>query len=251
MNELYNELEKAKSIRENGITIINNRELILFGKYLRQYENLGAKRIKDEIIKLCLGVDVYFNSVLKRSMLDFIVRKAMEDKPITNVSSADIYAEEIAKIQTIKDFKKQCLLLAMLFIVKVKKNSSKRLFINYKDISLAIKISKCGFSKKEFDEELIQEFYKEGMTIYSQKYNTFELLYGVETGDISFSFLIGDDIKEKYKKYCGGEIGYCECGNEFIKTSNRKTNCNICYKKYRLDYKAKNEKNRYNKNLDR
>ena len=236
MNDLYNEFERAIFIYENDIKFIRTRDLILFGKYLRQYKGMGQKTIRKEIIKKCISSDDTFNPIVKRSTLDFVVRSSMNDTPLTNVSKINIYQEEIEKIKEIKNFKKQCLLLSMLIIVKIKKNKSNRFFINYKDIPLAIKLSKCGFARKFFDDVMIKEYGESGKTIYNQRYDTFELLFADGAGDIAFDFKIGDDIKSLYIEYLGGEIAYCrKCDKEFIKKSNRKEDCDDCYREYRKE----------------
>ena len=232
MNELYNEYEKAKELYEHGIKSINTRHLILLGKYLHQEIGLGEKRIKKEIILKCKDVDECFNPIVKRSMIDFVVRKSMIDKPLTNVSTVYFYESELNRIREIHNFKYQCLFLSMLAISKLKKSNpaSSKHFINYKDIPLAISLSRSHYNKKTFEDNLISEFYKLGMTLYNQRYDIFELLYANPEGEKIFSFSVGENVKEKYVEYLGGEIGYClDCGKEFIKNSQRHKYDKDCY----------------------
>ena len=93
-------------------------------------------------------------------------------------------------------------------------------------------------SYKMFESNLISEFYKLGMTLYNQRYDIFELLYAFPDGENVFSFSVGENIKDNYIEYLGGEIDYClDCNSEFIKNSQRHKLCKNCYNKRQKDSK--------------
>lgn len=236
---MYNEKEDAEKILKNGFADGYTRyEALVIAKYYRHVLGYGDGRTKTKLIEFC-SQDHNFHFVPKRDAIRRILKDSRKEFKDTS-KTFGISAEEIAAIKTVKNYKFQLVLLAMLSIAK-KNNLSIVRLNEWKNIR---KITSRYITNKVI-RSAITMAYAQGL-IREPKDALHELAF-IDNSDSVWSIKIHGDkdlfnLSETYKKLNGGEIFYCKtCGTEVEKNSNRHKYCNKCWKEKE---KVRSKKNR-------
>ncbi len=239
---IYNEKELSEKVYEIGFSEgFEYFEALLVAKHLLWTLDYGAARTKTALIEFCTVHDKYFNYVRNRKLIGKIIKRA-EREGLLDTSSVNITQSELEKIRSIKNFKSQKIVLAMLFISKRKTNGG---YINLKDWPSIKKLS-CvsGITRKDI------------LAVGSLLYNlewlapvnaSYRLTFGDDVSDTVISVDTNQDavnLISTYTAYCGGKLFYCKrCQQEMVQRKDRQRFCDDCLRLNVLEkYKRANEK---------
>lgn len=236
---IFNEESLSREIISRGFTgQFNWGEALLVAKYAHHILGYGHVRTKKYLLEFCAEFDPFFNYVRNRKTIKKIMKTALDEFKDTGI--INIFQGEIDKISKIKNFKQQKVALAALAVSKRKINSG---YVNMKDWKTIRKIISRKLSNADIQ-------------------NTFSVMYGMgllTPVGASQRILFSEDEKtpvlivasdsdaylliQNFRKLRGGEIGFCRCGKEFLKSSSRKVLCDECSRISRLEkYRRYNEK---------
>lgn len=236
---IYNEKVEAEQIFYKGFS--NGfcwTEGLLLCKYLKQNLGYGDTKTKRTLIEISEKQEG-FNYVRSRKTVRNMIR--LSDKPLMDTGSVAITAEDISRIKSVRNFKQQKMFLAVILLSKRKPN---RGYVNRQDWPLIKKI----VSRKITNEDiriLFSVLYDKEFIVPVQ--SSHKMTFSLDSGEVLFNIKTETDalsVIQEYKKYCGGELGYCaNCENEFVKSSPRQAYCPSCGKEKRLEkYRRFNKK---------
>lgn len=241
-NKIFmDEKKQAVKIYTKGFTNgeFSFSEALLVAKYIRQNFNYGDDRTKTKLIDFCEKHDRFFNYIMVRAVIQKIVKNSLRELS-SDTEPIFISQSELDAIRKVKNFTGQKLLFA--FLVYSKKSKG----YVYRDILPDIKKSaNLKISNNEIGQ-FAYMFYKAGL-IRDSNENWF--LKFLDEGKFSPVLKISNfkdlsKLTDIYKKYCGGELGYCaDCEAEFIRTGRTHYFCADCSKKKEL-YRDRERKRR-------
>lgn len=240
---MYSEKEDAERVLRNGFTDGYSRyEALVIAKYYRHVLGYGDSRTKTKLIEFC-SQDHNFYPIAKREAIRRILKDSRKDFKDTS-KTFGITVEEIEAIKTVKNYKFQLVLLAMLAIAK--NNNRSIVWINeWRNIR---KITSRYITNRVI-RSAITTAYAQGL-IREPKDALHELAF-IDNSNALWSIKIHNDkdlfnLSEMYKKLNGGEIFYCKmCGTEVEKNSNRHKYCNTCWtEKEKADWKVRKRRQR-------
>lgn len=233
MKILYDEEIMGKTLLEKGYSDgYTFYETLLVAKYLYHKSGLKGISLKKKIITHIEVHDPLFASHTRYSMLKEIMKKSA--LPFVSTGTITIYEDEILKIRKIKNFKFQKIALA---ILTVSKRATNKLTINiqsFREVKQLVShkitrqdILNCLYHMKT--NGMIEIFdahkFKEDAKVW------YKIIFSSENG--TPIFIIENDVDakrigKKYEDYCGGVIGFCSCGAEFIRSNNYQRMCPDC-----------------------
>lgn len=223
-----NEKEEAENIFKNGFTNheFNGYEAYLIAKYYRYVLNYKDQKVKSSLVSFCQKEDRLFNYVINRkTILEIVKNSQSEWKNKTN--KIIITKNELENIFKLKNFNYQKILLA--FLVFAKRDNGYVYRDRWSDIK---KLSNIRITDREI-YLILHKAYLLGLVRDSNQNHFINFIENQEDGEIVFSS--DRDVfrlSEIYKKYLGGEIGYCSsCGFQFVKKGRGHRYCDDCSEK--------------------
>ena len=233
MNIIFNELEYAENLLENGFQdYLSWGDLKILSSYFR-HNGLKNPQIKNSIIEFHKRFADYNESIVG-AKLDNAITKS--EKYILRISSLVAITEsEIANIRALKNYKLEKVCFIMLVISRSNriafKSQSPRYYLN-KNFSEILLEAKVHASKTERDK-IKYELFKLGMICaptpnkmaeYNNHGEMFELLFVDE--DSLDAIIVNNlyDIISFYKQKC------IQCGKDMeIGQSRKREICSECY----------------------
>lgn len=237
---IYDEKKLAENVFQNGFQEggFTWKEGILLGKYFRYELGFGDVKTKKLLIEYALSHDKYFNYVRNRKMVGKILKRSKD--LFFDTGSVEITESEVLKVREIRNFRQQKIIIVILLLSKRKTNNG---YINLKDWPLVKKIVSRKITNSDI-QTVFTMMYQLGM---STPYGASQKILFLDN-DSKIVIRIKDNkdavnIVAFYRDYCGGDLGYCRCGKEFIKNNPRQVLCKECKSKSRLEkYRRYNEK---------
>lgn len=231
---IYNEEQLGTQILktgyENGYTFY---ETLLVAKLFRHTEKRDARWLRAGIVDFIREKDPIFSGHSRFHMVKSLIKYSTN--PYVDTGSVYITTSEITRIKDLKNFKWQKIALSVLLIAKRKTNKGTINIRSFRDIKAIVgnKISRSDILV------CLYEMQKRGMVNGHDKHKldgTIDVWYKVgfiDTSDDNIAISITTDTEAKmlpktYEKYCGGALGYCLCGNEFIRKNNYQRLCPEC-----------------------
>jgi len=239
MNIIFNELEYAEDLLENGFQdYLSWGDLKILSSYFR-HNGLKNPQIKKFIIEFHKRFADYNESIVG-AKLDNAIKKS--EKYILRIStSVTITESEISNIRTLKNYKLEKICFVMLVISRSNRiafnSQSPRYYLN-KNFSEILLEAKVHASKAERDK-IKHELFKLGMICapnpnkmaeYNSHGEMFELLFVDE--DSLDAIIVNNlyDIASFYKQKC------IQCGKDMeIGQSRKREICNECYEEQRKE----------------
>jgi hypothetical protein len=230
---LYNEEVMGKMLLEkgysNGYTFY---ETLLVARYLYHKDGLKGVPLKKKIIAHIEVHDPLFASHTRYSMLKEIMKKST--LPFVSTGTVTIYEDEISKIREIKNFKFQKIALAILLVSKRATNKGTINIQSFREVKHLVShkitrqdILNCLYHMRT--NLMIEVFdahkFKEDAKVW------YKVIFSRDHGIPVFIIENDNDAKKigkRYEEHCGGIIGFCSCGAEFIRTNNYQRMCSNC-----------------------
>ncbi len=227
MRLMYSEKEDAERILRNGFKDgFRRKDVLCLAKYYRHVNGWKDARIKRNILNFCRDNVVGFRNVPRMEMIRQIVRDSKQ--PFVETSKVVVITEEeYRRIRSIKNYKYQTILLALLVIAKINDRDSAKLS-EWKYIR---KIISRYITNKDI-KSCITFCYNSGYIGEIRRNDLHSILFINNSGKPVIQIKSNDDLfglGEVYEKLCGGKLGFCKiCKNEFIRESNRHSYCSNC-----------------------
>lgn|GEM_PF-3713804 len=229
--------EYGKNIFENGFEKFSYWDVFALAQYLYWELEYKERRIIKYLINFSEKYDKNFNLVLSRKAIQSAMKSAIKIKPQSDVDVV-ITQYEIEKIKTVKNYKFQKLLFAM--IVSAKREKFDTIYPKNKKTFLGYSISHKNTHKfcRELQIKvsiknvpmLLHQFVLLGLLDASRNQKA-KIMFANDNSKPAVKVLANDNPIEKYISENGGEIIYCEkCGLPTPKTSNRQKFCKDCQK---------------------
>lgn len=256
MSLIFNELEYAMSLLENGFSsFMKWEDLFILAKYFRSL-GMNDYQVLDNLESFCIKYNPQFNKIIYGDKLDSVIKKS-EKQELRISSGVFITEKEIDFLREIKNYKIEKILFIMLIIAKnskiVNKSDNENYYINLK-FSTIVSMAKVYINKEERNDIkhylFINEFIK---NIPPNYYNTRNNL---ENFGLNFIF---DNSGSKifvppnsmscaisfYKPICQN------CGKEIKRYSEKNKLCNDCWQEKRKNDIKNNVRKYRNTNVIR
>ena len=246
---IFNELEYAENLIEDGFeNFVSYSDILILAKYY-WYKGFETKQIEEKIIEFYKKYNPYY---LKR-MVDGMIRSATKRSKRHGLRlPIDIYVtqREVAQIRNLKNYKHEKICFVMLVVSRANKiafkSSSPRYYVN-QNFSEMMFMAKVRGNKKERDK-IKHELRLKGMIIAPEPNKKakdiggeiYELLFIDESSDKEIIVNDMNDIIGFYPQKC------IDCGKEMSIGWNRKREtCDKCYEIYRKASENKRVKKIY------
>lgn len=225
MNKIYNELEYAENLIENGFSkIVSGRDLNILSKYYKS-KGMNSSDIKKSIISLYEKWDKNFNIIIFEDKIDKVIKKSLKyelkipiDVPITK--------NEVEKIRLLKNYRYEKIVFVMLVLAKHNSLTNKAKYDKYYfsgKLSAIYRIAKVSQMK---NENIGHKLYKLGYIEDTQKKDNFKIMF-TDSNDSSETEIVVNNmncIHKFLKPNCN------LCGKEIDKKSKKQFLCEDCYK---------------------
>jgi len=248
---ILDELYHAKQLLKDGLqtSYPKLKDIIIIAKYLA-YIGEGKKDIYNKLYEICLETDKNFNLAIN----GWKIKKAINSTNLYRLRTpfpVTITKDEIEAIQYFPDYNYQKVLFVLLVYAKFLKyadtkiSPSKRprvigeFFVNERFNNI-VKVARVTITKQKRND-MLHKFYLEGY-IDGTVYNSIVVKYVKEKGDIEIIVTDLENIVLHYQRYCGERVAGCECGQLFLKRSNRHKMCRNCWKERRKTIQKEYEK---------
>lgn len=222
------------------------KDFVLLGKHCRYVLKYGEKKTLNFIKSFSEEQDLAFNFIKSKDKIKKAIREAFVN-PIRSENTVIIYKKEIERIQEIKDWKIQKILLSLLVFGKKNKiATTKRYYVSVKNFSHVKRIAEVNLNIKAL-LNLRYAFYVKG---YCDAFkDKIVILFVDETGEQAFAIPDINLTAKLYTDYCGGEIHYCSnCSVRMTKKSNGHRYCKKCSLELRREQIKKNVRKYREKN---
>lgn len=238
MELMYSEKDKAEYLLKNGFI---NREYkyqqaLWVAKYFRHILGYGDAKIKTELIKFCEVNADFFHKDAKgiRGSIKRVVRKS-KTPMLNTVVPISITKSEIEVIQSVKNFKWQKILIAMVLVAKLGKRN-----IVWTNEWRKVRLILGRWATNKKIRDVI--FYCDKVNIIGITDNKFHNFTFIDDSSDPLITVYNEkeirNFEKIYTEYCGGEIRYCSvCGDSFIKTGGRNRYCETHRKEKELERK--------------
>lgn len=241
MKFMYREELSCKEIFDNGFSNGYRRgDATKVAKYMRHILGYGDARIKTELIEFCKKHDPYFRVVPNRAGISKAIASSRKEFRDTS-AEIKITKVEIDKIQRVKSFKSQKIMMAVLLMSKLKKDTK----IWLSDWVVVRKIIHKNVTNKNISL-CFNLYYEKGLVEVSHSAHTIKIESDTDKSPPAIIIVSDSDVyslMRRYETYCGGVIRYCGvCGNKIEVTSNSRKYCDSC-----RDKKYSDRHGRYNK----
>ena len=231
-NGIRNEKMDAERLLKSGFSGSEPTyyEFMILAKHFRQ-SGFGEVRIKKKIIEFCEKKVDYFSEAHYVPIIKSAIRRAIKKPEYILNRVVRIYPSELDSIRRVRNFKVQKILFSA--IVHAKAFYSRNTF-SADTLSSVLASSKTKVGVERFKKFLptIGNLLDVKMGLGNMHY--FSLGFCSDLDDDSFEIEITslNEIRscgDIYQDYMGGELGWClDCGEEFIKSSNRHKRCSKC-----------------------
>jgi hypothetical protein len=230
---IYDEREIGKEAFENGlIEKFNWHECLALAKYFRFVLGYGDARVRSNLIVFMKRRDKNFNEIRYGKYLNDLISKSRKD--FKNTGEVSITKSELDFIRTIKNFKTQNIVLAILFVAKRKTNDG---YVGLNDWMYIREIGCRNFSRLDI-EKAFTYLRTNGKKVESADGKDFsgghKILFINNDSDVVFEIKdnkTAKGLRQLYKEWCGGELSWCKgCESEFIKIGKNHNLCESCSK---------------------
>jgi len=208
-------------------------ETLLVSKYLKNEMGLDGRSLKNALREYVQKFDPMFASHSRLTMLKTITKKSS----VGYISTGEVLItkKEIDAIREIKNFKFQKIALSILLISKRKTNNGTINIRSFREVKyiLGNKITRndilhCIFAMKSMGMIDVHDVHK-----LSGDVDVWYTVTFVDNDNKNVILNIDTDATARrlgklYEEFCGGVLGYCSCGNEFIRTNNYQRMCPSC-----------------------
>lgn len=227
---VYDEIEKAKKIYDEGFVLFNFEEMALFAKYCR-FISIPFGKIKRELRNL-LGSHFYSEN-RREGIIEAAIKVSRHYKLVGNDMDITITKKELAIIRSLPErFGK--ILFVMLAVAKKDKYDNAKIVKNRTDnliglfynrgLRSAIKTAGVRLKRAEYDAfryELDGKLGYIGSTYGSE--DNWRICFAEEgSGEIAITVKDMNLLMEYFPYYCE------ECGEKIEKSNNRKALCANC-----------------------
>lgn len=256
---IINEVSYAEKLLKTGFSKRKSHDLTIIAKYCAHHLQMSQDQTKKFLIDYCREHLNGFNEVINRGLINRALQTSKKYNlrlPLETI----ITLSEISAIQRVdnKDYRK--ILFIMLAWGKQYKYNNTRVSSKkdhflmglycYNDFQTVVKGAGLKFSKKQINHAL-NFLYQAGYFNLTRK-GYLEIKFADENSYPAFVVKNFDDILLDYLKYTGENVISCkQCGNLFLKRSNREILCRKCYKEYRQQMNTIYQKRTLNQQLEK
>lgn len=255
---MVNELEYVENlITNNKLSTKVNFDIRLLAVYFYGQGFIQKEELVNEIsnvIDTCLGKKNVWEVQIKKAVDSHLARvKDSGYTPLKNITSIEVYEEELEVIQSLKDKKKEKMLFAILVYLKLTNTNylPHELIKEVRTISGIKRITVA--SAQDIIREILSEEYNGEQILSKVNSQKVAIVYNFKKEEGKVAFIIKDFSDEGiplyYDRYCGEKVKECiECGKLILIKGNNNKYCSKCREEKEME-KAKNRMKNHRKNL--
>lgn len=255
---MVNELEYVENLITNKkLSTKVNFDIRLLAVYFYGQGFIQKEELVNEIsnvIDTCLGKKNVWEVQIKKAVDSHLARvKDSGYAPLKNITSIEVYEEELEVIQSLKDKKKEKMLFAILVYLKLTNTNylPHELIKEVRTISGIKRITVA--SAQDIIREILSEEYNGEQILSKVNSQKVAIVYNFKKEEGKVAFIIKDFSDEGiplyYDRYCGEKVKECiECGKLILIKGNNNKYCSKCREEKEME-KAKNRMKNHRKNL--
>lgn len=246
MKRIVDELTKAEKLYNEGLPSITRQNLYLLARYFRKVLKWGDTRVENGLIEYCEKFEENFSVVASQEMLDYAISHSRKTKKeLLNIGKIPIYKDELLVVDSVKDFKLQTILLAMIVYSKAHHSTKNQHYYSVYETGQILELAKVGMSVTRFINNYYFLLKSANISRHISGKGRVNLWIGKDEENREVAFYVEDfsNIKKQHIDYIGEEIFFCKnCGKKETRKGKTHFLCKECSKKNRQEKERERKK---------